>query len=317
MGAQRTTGGQSGIEIEAGGVRAGGRTRVLRRILVPAGVAVLAAASPAAALVGNGYTAWDWGTTSDLTGLKTGPTSDSTCFLSGVAGNLSLGYEKGFGGSQAVESTARVGEKPWPTGHYWLVAHGGAYTNHLNERAWAGNPVRAQATCFWTTTNVHEAIWTSGTQASPSWPVKVADLAPNRQCFLSRVDGVHGAWKSSTTFARVAKRTAVDATHPAPGWYIETNLESDPYSGSHTRVGGRCVDFPAGTVLSSGAVSGQSNVGITSGSAVKACALTGITGAFNQDSWTNGALIHPPSSVNGNWSMSVSGGKTGAFTCAQ
>src|SRR5215510_7545559 len=48
------------------------------------------------ALIGNGWTVWSWGTTQDMTGISIGSSSDFTCFLAGVAGNLSDGCQSTF-----------------------------------------------------------------------------------------------------------------------------------------------------------------------------------------------------------------------------
>ncbi|XXY44486.1 hypothetical protein WME91_31225 [Sorangium sp. So ce269] len=56
---------------------------------------------------------------------------------------------------------------------------------------------------------------------------------------------------------------------------------------------------------------------ITSGSGVKGCALTEISGVFNQNSWTDGALITAPSALNGNWTISVSNNKSARWACVE
>ena len=56
---------------------------------------------------------------------------------------------------------------------------------------------------------------------------------------------------------------------------------------------------------------------LTSGAGVKACALTGITGAFNVNSWTDGVVMNFPPKIDGNWSLTVTGGKTATWACAR
>ncbi|MDC0746440.1 hypothetical protein [Polyangium mundeleinium] len=218
-----------------------------------------------------------------------------------------------------MESMAWVGAK-YPLTGTWLYAHGGAYTDQHNQRVWDNNPVNAKATCF--PSNVRDdATWKSDSGVAA--PVKITDLDPNnlRQCYLSGIWGITGAWSSSSNFARVVKKTSTDATHPTTGWYVEANLPTDPYDGSHARVFGTCVDFPQGTVCTSGSVSAAASatntVTITSGTGIKGCALTGITGALNQNDWNDGALIAAPSTASGDWSLSVKNNKTATWACAK
>ncbi|MDC0707758.1 hypothetical protein POL68_04685 [Stigmatella sp. ncwal1] len=256
------------------------------------------------ALVGNGYTAASWGTTTDTTGFTLDSSTDRTCFLSGVAGNLSRGEEMALG----EESVAAVLYRS--PGNYWLVGHGGATANQVNDKVWYNNPVMAQATCYLTATNVKNATWIS--DGTVSAPVKIADLDPNdrRQCFLSGLLGVDGAWNNNSRYARVTKK--------ADGWYVESNMVLNY---PRARVMGRCVDFPAGTVLSTKTVTAETGTtvteALTTGTGVKACALTGIQGAFNQNNWTDGALMNFPSTVGGNWTATVTGGKTAHYACAR
>jgi hypothetical protein len=267
----------------------------------------------------SGVTVWSWGTTRDLNGVDIGSTSNRTCFLSGVAGNLNAGATLGFGcGLLGEESVARVSEK-WPSnGHYWLVAHGGACTNQQDQRVWDDNPVNAQATCvFDPPSNVTEGYWQQGP------PVRITGLnAPGdkvRRCFLSGLWGIAGAWNSSSRYARVKKVTTPDETHPTTGWYVEANLPTGG-DGSHPRVEARCMDFPEGSTVTVGTTPLSSETdtqAITSGTGVRACALMGIKGAFNVNSWTNGVAMNTPAQPTGNWSLTVTGGKTATWACVE
>ena len=286
--------------------------RALRWMLAPAVVLTLicTAGSAAANIPGNGYTDWEWGTTADTVGINIGPTSDRTCVLSAVAGDLNQGSEWYSGMPSVAEVAAWSGSG---ASSYALIAHGGAYTNQVNQPVAVGNPVVAGATCFWTTARSGGGVWQSQeSRYGISPPVKIADSAPGRQCFLSAVTGVGGSWSdpgpwSSPTanFARVIQT--------ANGWYVEGNQPS-AFDASHAEVAAVCIDFPAGTNFSTGWVHGYS-LPITSGSGVKACGLTGIQGPFNKDNWSDGAFIQAPSTLDGNWTMTVSAGKAAWFTC--
>lgn len=312
------------MEIISGLTAVVSNLRRLTRVTSPMLVGVLmlcCAVSVVYALVGNGYTVFSWGTKTDTTGIDIGSVSDRTCFLSGVSGNLNVGAQMNFGcGLKGGESLARVADKYPTTGNYWLVAHGGACENQVNQKVWDNNPVNAQATCFWTATGVTGGQWQTGNN---NLPVKVAGLLIGnnnvRQCFLSGLFGVGGSWNSSSDFARVRKVTTTDSAHPTTGWYIEANLPQ-PGDGSHPRVEARCVDFPQNTTLISGStpvIAATKTHLLTIGPGVKACALTGIKGAFNNNSWSDGVLMNFPAKIDGNWSLTVTGGKSATWACAK
>lgn len=258
------------------------------------------------ALVGNGYWAATWATTRDMTGHDLGSATDRTCFLAGVAGNLNVGAEYQVYDLESMASVA------WRSpGNYWLVAHGGSSTNQVNDRVWDDNPVKAQATCFWTANNVEDATWKSAPSQFPvSPPVKIADVGPvGRQCFLSGLWGLSGAWNSTSRYARVTKKW--------DGWYVESNIVLNH---GHAQVMGRCVDFPSGTIFSSKTVDADDSTvteALTTGTGIKACALMEIQGAFNQNSWTDGALMNFPSTIDGNWTATVTKGKLARYVCAR
>ncbi|WP_096331721.1 hypothetical protein [Nannocystis exedens] len=281
-----------------------------------------AVGAPPLPLVGGGFVWGSWGTTSDTLGLDMGSQSTRTCFLSGVAGNLNVGARDGFAGGRP--SVAWVYDFPGVPhhndDHYYLVAHGGAYRNQTNDLVWQNNPVNAQATCLYTTSDRQYDFWESG-----DGPVKIADLNSStvvgpRHCYLSGIEGVGGAWNSSTRYARVVRRTTTDASHPTTGWYIEANLPATA-NGDRARVHAQCITFPSTTsftsnTLTAGVGATNSEV-LTSGSAVKACALTGISGALNVDDWADGAVMTFPATQTGNWTLTVKNGKSASWECAQ
>ncbi len=294
--------------------------RWLTRVVLPAIVGIFVICS--ALSIGNalsGYLAAGHGTTTDVVGVDMGSTSTQTCFLSGVSGNLNKGSQSGFGcGTQGLESIARVADKVPSTGHFWLMAHGGACSNQTNQQVWDNNPVQGMATCFLTTDNVKEGTWASGDN-----PVKVASLnAPNnkvRRCFLSGIWGIAGAWNSSSRFAKVRKVTATDSTHSTTGWYIEANLPASA-DGSRARVSARCVDFPANTTITADTTPLQTTTQthtIAPAGGIKACALMGVKGAFNVNSYSDGAVMTFPSSSSGKWMLTVTKDKTATWACAK
>ena len=205
--------------------------------------------------------------------------------------------------------------------HYRLVAHGAACQNQVNEQTWSNNPVNGFATCVFTTTDNNKG----GSWLSEQNPKKIAELATGstdvRQCYLTAVTGVNGAWASSTSFARVRRVTSTDATHPTTGWYIEANLPKAQVDGSHAEIVARGVNYKSTVSLTSNTTPLDNNLTktytITSGTGIKACALRGITGAFTVNSWTNGVVMNWPDKIDGNWSVTVSAGTTATWACAK
>lgn len=260
----------------------------------------------------GGWTHWAFGSTTNLSGVTI--SSNMACVLAGMAGNLDRGNV--FGGVASEPSVAG----PSPVSDT-LHAHGGAYTNQTNGPVFINNPVAARATCFFATTSGAATWQSSSGTAAPKWITGLG--GSNRQCFLGMVTGVDGSWSTSSRFARVVKVTATDATHPSTGWYIEGNLTDETFNGSHATIGGRCVDFPTGTAFTSGPVysteGGSTTVpiGLGMGSGIKACGLTGVTGAFNVNSFTDGAMITAPSTLDGSWTITVTNGKQATWACAK
>jgi hypothetical protein len=260
-------------------------------------------------IVGNGYGVWSWGTTRDLVGVNTGMASGTSCALSGVAGDLSRGQEVGYGGcgTGSKQSEASV----WWTSSGWnLQAHGGACTS-----TWIDNPIVAQITCFWKGANV-EGYWTPDQPSilSINYPV-----VPGRMCFLSGLRGTEGTWNDPNTYARIRPITVTDYLHPTTGWYIESNLKKSA-SGSRPGIHYYCMDFPSDHVITTGTtrlISITQTIKLTSGYGIKACALTGVTGAFNVDAWNNGIIMHWPSTSTGDWTLTVTAGKSANWACVQ
>lgn len=267
---------------------------------------------------------WYWsGTTRDLTGLPVSglSTPDDPCALSGVAGNLS----EGTATSPGLLSTARVGFNGLFTS---LYAHGGATVNGSGARVWVDNPVKGAVTCFHGGTLVATATWTSTTGSggsAPNPPVKIAGLhASNlRQCFLSGVTGSKTTWDGFPgNFVRVQKVTAPNASFPTAGWYIVSDMFHGWSADTLIEIEAECIDFPPGTVFTSGeeiSFAGFTTiVDIATEPGTKACALTGLEGAFNQNSWTDGAVIEAPwNPPDVTWTLTVTNGKKARWACVE
>lgn len=269
----------------------------------------------------NGYAVGSWGTTTDTQGFNLGPISDRSCFLSGVSGNLNLGAQPGFGcATRAEPSTAQLAVSEFEPKHYRLVAHGGACENQADQKVWHNNPVNAQATCFLNTAGKTGGTWTS----NDNRPKKIAELSTGRavarrRCFLTSVVAVSGTWNSSSRFARVRKVTTTDSTHPTTGWYIEANLPT-AVDNSYASISAGCVNFSFTASITSGTTPVSQvtkTFTLTSGGGIKACALMGIQGAFKVNAWNDGVVMNPPPNLDGNWTLTVTAGKSATWACVK
>jgi len=267
----------------------------------------------------SGWAFGAWGTTTDLTGFDTGwSTTNSTCVLAQVTGNLTEG---GYWQIYDDLSEASVGYRFGSNNNdYWIEGHGGSYTDQTNHRSWANNPVMAGAVCV-PYTGPDPVEWKSQEpQFGIAPPKKIAGLASTRRCFLTGIRSGSGAFGKSTDFARVVKIKAadVDSTHPTTGWYVESNLQSNATTGVPAFVSAACIDFPS-IWAEWGAWFGDATFTITADgdSLPKMCGLTGLHGAWNVNSWTNGATIKPPSGQGGLWKMTVSAGKSAEANCIE
>lgn len=254
---------------------------------------------------------YSWGTTNDLDGLDTNlPTSTWSCFLSGVAGDVSMGTTRGSG----IHSRAGVGS--WLFDTTWHVF---GYGGKDESGAFIGNPVNTFATCV-PHPRVGTATWT-GAMDTVGDPVKIADIGgANRRCFLTNLTGGYEHWSSITAAGRVRKVTVVDADHPTTGYYVEGTEPTYGVNG-FSKVTASCVDFPVGTVFQSSTLtnSGSSDATVAIGTAlsgVKACALTEVKGSLQETSWTAGIRITSPSTASGGWTLTVSPGRSGTALCA-
>lgn len=261
----------------------------------------------------SGWAAGAWGTTTDLVGLDTGwSISNSTCVLSAVLGNLCEGGYWQFGTD--MESTAALGIDS--NDHWRLFGHGGAYTNQVNARAWANNQVEAGTVCFPYQPSA-SAMWkTQPPQYGVAPPVKLADLATNRRCFLQAIYSGEANFMDYADSMRVRKITATDSTHSTTGWYVEGTLTSDEYTWVPSSATGTCIDFPSIAGDWGGSFGGATYT-MTSGSGIKMCGLQGVYGAYNVNSWTDGVALNSPSAQNGNWTMTVSANKFADAECIQ
>ncbi len=84
-----------------------------------------------------------------------------------------------------------------------------------------------------------------------------------------------------------------------------------------------CIDFPSALVgdwganFSAPAGGGAVTNTATTGSGVKVCGLQAISGPFQNNSYSDGVVFNQPATQTGNWTLTVSGGKSGGGECVQ
>lgn len=302
--------------------------RTLRRrsraALIMAAVALGGAVGTASAL-DHPPSVWSWGTVNDPNGKDILAESGGRCFVSGIAGNIDIGVQTGSQeavglgcGQDAGPSVAGV---KVVNGRWQIEAHGGICGRDGNSPHFEGNPVMVQATCFPASARPSlGGFWMTG--ENPHFLGKSEqDDGTVRQCFLTRVEAVSREWTAPDGYIRVRRVTKVDQTHSQIGWYVEGNMPFNGPNGggdSKTHVYADCADFPAKTVIYNGTTplsDGTHTYSLPSGTGIRACALSGIKGAFDVNAWNDGAIMNVPKKQDGNWSLTVTAGKRADWVC--
>src|SRR5262245_23097904 len=206
---------------------------------------------------GVGRWFFSWGTTNGPD-LQLVLTKNATCFLSGVAGNLSAGTIEGKG----WRSEASVFEKD----NFWMLrARGGGNKDGAAINNW----VNAHAVCIFLAVN-HKTNKTSVVDGGKAF---LANVKPPLQCFLSGILGGSGNWTNNSDYVRV--------TEDGTKWHIEGISSFNP---DKPWVSAICVDMPPGAQPSPAEYSvndpSQKNFFIGNDIAGVACALTGVRGRF-------------------------------------
>jgi hypothetical protein len=251
-----------------------------------------------------GISVWSWGTT-DGTPLDVGPWSTQTCFLAGIAGDMSSGvlawqFDQ-FG--NAILANAYAGVHKW-NDRYQMRAWGGADANFVPTY----NAVNARVVCLGTGTK---------TEISGAWfwgdpPRQLMPVAPNRQCFLQGIYGLEGTWTHWHDYIEIGNDGQM--------WWIQGSMQPAA-SGAFGYVDAVCVDLPGGTQVTdidASAPDPGSALGVpVAWGDWMACGLTGISGALDTSSWTDGAMLNWPSGLTGWWTVDAYNGKTAYGACLQ
>ncbi|MCY1002884.1 hypothetical protein OWM54_37630 [Myxococcus sp. MISCRS1] len=226
--------------------------------------------------VENAY--W-WGTTANgYTSTNIGPTTGRTCFLSGLQGNL----------KPAVAGRWATGGVLQSAGDYIL------FVSHNNSKA-LGVGVQCIYTSAGRTT---EMSWAQGQAAR-----LLGAVTAQRRCFLTQVTA-SGGFASNSDYVRV--------WNDGLNWYLGGNL-----SGAG---GGRavCVNVPedhGGWLWIAGDPGGFTETLAYNPGGV-ACALSGVGGKFDDNSFTDGVSVDYNAGTR-YWEMSVMNGKRGWGNCVK
>jgi hypothetical protein len=251
------------------------------------------------ALSGRWY--FSWGTT-DGPELDTHvSTSQATCFLSGVAGNLGAGDKPSAANYDAERSEASVFEM---NGTWRIHAQGGVRHSAFGP-APVHNPVLAHVTCIPVVAGRTDEV----TQWTNANPTNLGPVTSRRQCFLTAVEGIDGSWTD--------KYDSVRVWNDGSSWWLG-GIFPDQMYGALGRA--RCVDMPSGTHVTHGhwraPASGTLDFNLTLDSNHKACMLTGIQGRFTANDWDDGVLLSPPDGpLSVYWTAHLENGKELWDTC--
>lgn len=255
---------------------------------------------------------------------------DRTCFLSTVAGKLGAGTLWDYSSQLVHNGMTRV---TVGAGNYInddeqvLYARGGYYLNQVNAPVWAGNEVAGRVHCVDYPVSANEYIGGSSYPIEGAFSEHVIIAYGKRQCFLDALVGGDGSWISTSTSVRVQKRHAGMFTH----WFLEGNL---PHGGNGIwpSVGAVCMDFPStSTIVGPGHADYEPvtapPLGVTVRTLVDGphswldswvCGITGIDGAFHNNSHDDGIkLLDPLETGNGSWQLRVTNGKTAHWACVK
>jgi hypothetical protein len=261
----------------------------------------------------------------DEWGISMSSSFTQTCFLAGVAGNLSHGslwdQDPNYG---TIDGSAEVSVGPGnPVNDgpvlYARTSFGIDGSYHL---VWDNHEVAGQATCVYYPNSTSGSIGGFNNHFDGQYETSVIVAASGRQCFLSGLKGGEQSWTSSSDYAEIIPVTS--RVYPyVTTWKLRANIPHGN-NGIWPRVDATCIDFPAGTTITTGTIQGPTSPDGTqiSGPANilqrAGCGITSVHGALATDSYTAGAVMSSPSDTgDGSWRLAVSAGMTVSWACAK
>jgi hypothetical protein len=244
----------------------------------------------AAAALNTGLGVWSWGTV-DGKEYDIGSADSQTCFLSGVAGDLDSGYpdyKNAFAGVR-VEN-----------GHYMLQAFGGTVPGaSFSDPVPANKAVNIHVSCTGIKSDIRSLQVLMNNK--PYW---LGAVTPARRCFLESVTGGHKTWSDVSDY--------VSVWNDGKNWFLQGLSHNNTFAFASAV----CLDFPAGSTDQEGGF-GQGKGGVITSTPGydTVCGLTGFTGAFTANSWTDGVMIDWPKTANDEWTLTASPLKSGNYHC--
>lgn len=256
-------------------------------VVAAASVLCITISRPAGAtLPGDGYYNLNYAASpaGEIVSVNTGVTSEMTCFLSRVAGNLT-----GPASAQAVVSLQ--------DGNWW-VSYGNSYEGS----------VEVSIACVWGNTNILYAGFNgTGTEV-------IAGTDSSSQCFLQGIYTTDDDSFSATDAEADVSKTG------SGGWELQTyNLAWDPSEDAGTYTKAICVDVPGVSWFEENNWTGDYTVTAfeQTTSDPEVCGLRGIAGEFEGTGDSVG--VYGPSALPGYWELETTGGEVdrGWITCLQ
>jgi hypothetical protein len=231
---------------------------------------------------------FSWGTPGNSgPDLDLGPTSDRTCFLTGIKGSLK-GYA-GPGWTPFVHASAGV----FMRNGRWKV----------ETRAGDGPGVEADGVCVLATGH-RATMGVSSALGSTSLPLG-ADH--DRKCFINSIEAFgFGFAGGLPQFPGEFPGAIITRDDPAGTWDMGGAFVDNPDSSISGSVGAVCVDLPTTQVTNYGwtAGTGETVKELFQNDGSYACGLTGIFGAF-MDDWNHPGAEVTLDSAN-NWTFDIS-----------
>jgi hypothetical protein len=231
----------------------------------------------------------------------TTPGTSNTCFLGGIAGNLSSNLFNPSAGSQDYYATVGlVGDPPQPD--YVIIT----------QPSETGNLLTSQGICVpGITHRTAEMSWDSDINSGAVVLGAVTGF-PNRQCFLT---GVSNATPYNVNNKFTSAGDSVRVWQDGHSWYLGGS--------GHAAGAARCVDVtfagaPGELIAGSSDATWNMTTQIDHGTSPLGmqCMLQGVAGDFRANSFTDGVFVNYKTSTEV-WSISVSAGKTGWVNCVQ
>jgi hypothetical protein len=214
-----------------------------------------------------------------------GPDANMTCFLSGVAGNLSSSY-----GAQTPAGSLYTGasSRVYRSGGRWYIE---AFTGSGTEK------IKTNAMCV----NI-----TAGRTATFGWAggaaTKMLPATPGRRCFLTEVsNSAMYYYDDAFTVLTDEVRVWSDGLN----WYIGGN--------GNAQGAASCIDVSA-DVGEWNWANGTTNIAYNDMNPGTQCFLTGVRGRFRSNDWSNGVNINYNAGLN-QYTLSASSGKRAWARC--